>query len=125
MTPERTEWIRQALVLTVFSLMVRVVGAALLGEGAPFGPDGTGAEAAVVLGGHPYPLHIALMRVTGLGALDLSMASSTLACVLLWWWGQRVGLTGWLGTGWPGWLSGWLAWPGWLAWLAGWPGWPG
>jgi len=99
-TEERTEWFRQGLMLAVFSLTVRIIGAALLGDGAPFGPDGTGAEAAVVLGGHPYPLHIALMRVTGLGALELSLASSSLACVLLWWWGQRVGLTG---------VGGWIA----------------
>jgi len=94
------EWTRRALMLALLALSVRVLGAALLGEGAPFGPDGTGAEAAVVLGGHPYPLHIVMMRVSGWGALELSMVTSTLSCVMLWLWGHRVGLGG---------AGGWIA----------------
>jgi hypothetical protein len=50
------------------------------------------------LGGHPYPMHIVLLRFFEADTLGLSMASSTLSCVLLWWWGQRVGLGG--GGGW-------------------------
>jgi len=99
-TPERTEFLQRALVLAVFALSIRIVGAVVLGQGAPFGPDGTGAEASVFLGGHPYPMHIALLRFFEADTLGLSMASSVLSCVLLWWWGQRVGLGG---------AGGWLA----------------
>ncbi len=100
MTAERTEFVRQALVLALFALCVRIFGGVVLGQGAPFGPDGTGAEAAVYLGGHPYPMHIAMLRFFQTDALGLSMASSALSCVWLWWWGKRVGLGG---------LGGWIA----------------
>ena len=100
MSPEQTQWIRRALTLAIFALLVRTMGAVLLGQGAPFGPDGTGADAAVYLGGHPYPLHIALLRFMGMRSLELSMLCGSLSCVLLWWWGQRVGLGG---------TGGWLA----------------
>jgi hypothetical protein len=98
--PEETEFIQRGLILAVFALSVRIVGAAILGQGAPFGPDGTGAEAAVFLGGHPYPMHIALLHLFEADTLGLSMASGSLSCVLLWWWGHRVGLGG---------AGGWLA----------------
>jgi len=97
---EQTEFLRRALILAVFALSVRIFGAAILGEGSPFGPDGTGAEAAVFLGGHPYPMHIALLRFFEADAVGLSMASGAFSCVLLWWWGQRVGVGG---------AGGWLA----------------
>lgn len=82
------------------ALSVRIVGAWLLGEGAAFGPDGTGAEAAVVLGGHPYPLHIEWLRLMAADARALSMLTSSVSCALLWLWGRRVGLGG---------AGGWLA----------------
>ena len=64
-TDAQTEWLRRALTLWVVAMVIRICGACLLGEGAVFGPDGTGAEAAVYLGGHPYPLHIGLLRMFG------------------------------------------------------------
>ena len=51
--------LRELGALVLLALSARLVGAWLLGEGAPFGPDGTGLEAAVVLGGHRYPAHVA------------------------------------------------------------------
>jgi len=73
--------------------MLRVLAAYLLGEGAPFGPDGTGAEAAVHLGGHLYPLHIALIRIAG-SARTLSVVLGTLTIPLLWLLGHRCRLSG-------------------------------
>jgi hypothetical protein len=96
----RTDEIQGALRVLVFALLVRVGGAWVLGEGAPFGPDGTGAEAAVHLGGHPYPLHIALLHLTGGSARALSMAAGAISAALLWSWGRRLGLGG---------VGGWLA----------------
>ena len=86
--------------VVIAALCVRMLGAWVLGEGAVFGPDGTGAEAAVVLGGHPYPLHILLLEIFGGDARALSMGSSSLTCGLLWLWGRRMGLGG---------AGGWLA----------------
>ena len=80
--------------VVIAALCVRMLGAWVLGEGAVFGPDGTGAEAAVVLGGHPYPLHILLLEISGGDARALSMGSSSLTCGLLWLWGRRMGLGG-------------------------------
>ena len=91
---QRRDWLGTGLALLVFALTVRVAGAWALGEGAPFGPDGTGVEAAVHLGGHPFPLHIALLHLTGGVARSLSLASGALSCVLLWAWGRRIGLGG-------------------------------
>jgi hypothetical protein len=82
------------------ALLVRIAGALMLGEGAPFGPDGTGAEASVFLGGHPYPLHIVMLRFFSADARALSMSCGALNCVLLWIWGRRMGLGG---------SGGWLA----------------
>jgi len=89
-----------ALRVLIFALVVRVAGCWVLGEGAPFGPDGTGAEAAFYLGGHPYPLHIALLHLTGGSAQALSMAAGALGAAILWSWGRRVGIGG---------VGGWLA----------------
>lgn len=86
--------------VVIAALCVRMLGAWVLGEGAVFGPDGTGAEAAVVLGGHPYPVHILLLDLIGGDARALSMGSSSLVCGLLWLWGRRMGLGG---------AGGWLA----------------
>lgn len=86
--------------VVLVALCVRTVGAWLLGEGAAFGPDGTGAEAAVVLGGHPYPVHIVLLKLVSGDARALSMLCSSMSCGLLWLWGRRVGLGG---------AGGWLA----------------
>lgn len=91
---------RGALRVLICALLIRVVGAWLLGEGAPFGPDGTGAEASFHLGGHPYPLHTAMLYLTGGSARGLSMASGALSAALLWSWGRREGLGG---------AGGWLA----------------
>ena len=99
-TPERLALVRGCLQIMVSALVVRMLGAIVLGEGAPFGPDGTGAEAAVVLGGHPYPLHILMLGVFGADARALSMLCGALNCVLLAVWGRRVGL---------GMAGGWLA----------------
>jgi len=90
--------IREAGALLLAAMGVRVAGAWALGEGAPFGPDGTGAEAAVHLGGHLYPLHIALISLVGDGR-TLSILSGTTTVLLLWVYGRRLGLGstgGWL-----------------------------
>lgn len=84
----------------ILAMIIRTAGGWLLGSGAVFGPDGTGAEAAVYLGGHPYPLHIALLRIFGGDAQNLSVLAGSFNCVLLWFWGRRVGLGG---------TGGWLA----------------
>ena len=89
---------REAGALLLAALVVRLAGAWSLGEGAPFGPDGTGAEAAVHLGGHLYPLHIALISLVGDGR-TLSVLSGTATVLLLWVYGRRQGLGstgGWL-----------------------------
>ena len=99
-TPARVAGLRRAISLMVVALLVRVVGALMLGEGAPFGPDGTGSEASVFLSGHPYPLHIGMLRAFSADARALSMFAGSLSCVLLWVWGNRVGLGG---------AGGWLA----------------
>ena len=57
------------------ALALRVLAAWWLGPG-PLGPDGPGAEAAAVLGGHPYPLHPALIGL--FGARPLSLVAGTL-----------------------------------------------
>jgi hypothetical protein len=91
-----------ALLLTA-ALGLRVAGAWALGGGAPFGPDGTGAEAAVHLGGHLYPLHIGLIGLVGDGR-TLSIIAGTLTCGLLWLYGRRLGLGsagGWLAVALP------------------------
>ena len=73
---------RELLSLLLVALSVRLGGAWLLGAGAPFGPDGTGAEAAVHLGNHMYPLHIAALAIVG-SAQGLSVVCGSLSCVLL------------------------------------------
>ncbi|MFM2247015.1 MAG: hypothetical protein RL071_3089 [Pseudomonadota bacterium] len=78
---------------------LRALSAWALGGGAPFGPDGTGAEAAVDLGGHLYPLHPLLIGVVGSGRA-LSVLSGGLCCALLGLLGKRVGLGG---------AGGWIA----------------
>lgn len=95
-TPPPNPW-REALLLGVVAVAVRVGAAWLLGEGAPFGPDGTGALASVWLGGHPYPLHTALLTLTHDARL-LSILMGSATAVLVWAWGRRVGLGG--GGGW-------------------------
>jgi hypothetical protein len=99
-SPQRTATLRTALMIAIIALCVRIFGALVLGEGAAFGPDGTGAQAAVFLGGHPYPLHIQMLKLFGADARALSMFCGSLNCVLLWHWGRRVGLGG---------AGGWLA----------------
>jgi len=87
----------EAVALVALALGVRLVAATALGRGAPFGPDGTGAEAAVVLGGHLYGLHVWLIRLFG-SARALSIAAGVASCLLLWGIGRRTGLGG--GGGW-------------------------
>ena len=99
-TPERLGLARACLQIMVAALIVRMVGAIALGEGAPFGPDGTGAQASVALGGHPYPLHTLMLSIFGADARALSMLCGALNCVLIAVWGRRVGL---------GMAGGWLA----------------
>jgi hypothetical protein len=72
----------EAFALLAFAFFLRLVAAWILGEGAPFGPDGTGAEAAVHLGGHLYPLHPLLIQIAG-SARSLSVISGSLSCVWL------------------------------------------
>jgi len=79
--------------LTLFAGILRILAAYLLGEGAPFGPDGTGAEAAVHLGGHLYPAHVELIRVAG-SARTLSVVLGTATVPLLWLLGHRCRLSG-------------------------------
>lgn len=54
----------QPLSAAVLAVALAALGAWWLGPG-PFGPDGPGALAATVLGGHPYPLHPLLIRAAG------------------------------------------------------------
>jgi hypothetical protein len=84
--------------LFVGALGVRIAAAWALGEGAPFGPDGTGVEAAVALGGHLYPGHVALLHLLGT-ARSASVVTGALSCVWLALAGHRLGLStagGWL-----------------------------
>ncbi|HCH64653.1 MAG: hypothetical protein CL927_18545 [Deltaproteobacteria bacterium] len=83
----------EMVLLTVFAAILRWAAAWGLGEGAPFGPDGTGAEAAVHLGQHLYPLHIEGIRLAG-GARTLSLWTGTLTVPLLYLVGHRNRLTG-------------------------------
>ena len=90
-------------VLTVFAFTLRFGAAWALGEGAPFGPDGTGAEAAVHLGNHLYPLHIEGIRRVG-DARTLSLLTGTATIPLLYLVGHRNRLTGagaWLAAAFP------------------------
>lgn len=89
--------------LTAFAAVLRWGAAWGLGEGAPFGPDGTGAEAAVHLGNHLYPLHIEAIRYVG-DARTVSMLAGTLTIPLLYLVGHRNRLTGhgaWLAAAFP------------------------
>lgn len=93
----------EAAALLLVALGLRAGGVWVLGEGAPFGPDGTGAEAAVHLGGHLYPLHITLIGLLGSGR-TLSILAGTLTVLLLWVYGRRLGLGsagGWLAAALP------------------------
>jgi hypothetical protein len=80
-------------VVTVLAFILRYGAVWALGEGAPFGPDGTGAEAAVHLGGHLYPLHIEAIRYVG-DARTLSLLTGTLTIPALYLVGHRNRLTG-------------------------------
>ncbi|MEC7240449.1 MAG: hypothetical protein VXW32_04370 [Myxococcota bacterium] len=79
--------------LMLLAMVIRVVCSFLIGAGT-FGPDGTGAEAAVHLGGHPNPLHPMLIAFFG-GGRGLSVFSgavTAVACAKL---GQRLGGNPW------------------------------
>ena len=91
--PSSSRPVRAVLAVAVVAVCVRAAGAWALGEGAPFGPDGTGAQASLHLGGHPYPLHTAALHLTGDARL-LSVLSGTVLCAALWAWGRRMGLGG-------------------------------
>lgn len=71
--------------MLLLALALRALAAWWLGPG-PFGPDGAGAEAAATLGGHPYPLHPALIRLVGDGRVV-----SVLGGVLAVWAAGRMG----------------------------------
>ena len=85
--------LHEIVLLGIFAVGARALAAAALGEGAPFGPDGTGVEAAVHLGGHLYPFHVELIRLIG-SARALSVISGGLCAPLLWAIGHRLGLGG-------------------------------
>lgn len=68
---------RAPLGVALLALGVHGAAAWVLGPG-PFGPDGAGAQAAAALGGHPYPLHPALIGVVGSGRV-LSLLGGALA----------------------------------------------
>lgn len=89
---EAVHW-GELLLLTAFAAVLRVGAAWGLGDGAPFGPDGTGVEAAVHLGGHLYPLHVELIRWVG-SARTVSVVAGTLTVPLLYLVGHRSRLTG-------------------------------
>ncbi|MCP4810188.1 MAG: hypothetical protein GY913_24320 [Proteobacteria bacterium] len=75
-----TVWLGAAAV----AFVLRVVASMLIGP-FPFGPDAPGVDAALVLGGHPYPLHPWLVSMVGdqrltsiLGGLVTAMACAQL-----------------------------------------------
>jgi hypothetical protein len=78
----RWDWLDLVLVLVVAGGL-RLWAAWALGDGAPFGPDGTGVEAAVHLGGHLYPAHVALVSAFG-SARTVSLLTGTASVGLLW-----------------------------------------
>ena len=90
---------REVTLLILVAAIVRGAGLWALGQGAPFGPDGAGIEAAVVIPGHLYPLHIQGVSWVGSAQL-LSLITGILTCPLLWLYGKRLGLSG---------VGGWLA----------------
>lgn len=78
--------------LAGLALAVRLAAAWWLGPG-PFGPDGPGAQAAAVLGGHPYPLHPLAIGLVGARGVSLVAGTVTvLACAAL---GERWGRRFW------------------------------
>jgi len=76
------------LLVTVVALAVRAAAAWMLGPGA-FGPDAAGAEAAVVLGGHPYPFHPWLLGLVG-DARVLNVVAGSLTAGAAAWMGQKI-----------------------------------
>ena len=68
---------------------VRLLGSAWIGPG-PFGPDGPGIEAAVALGGHPYPGHPWLVALVGDQRLT-SVLGGVVAAMATGWLCQRLG----------------------------------
>lgn len=80
--PAPGEWLDLGLVVVVAGVL-RLWAAWALGDGAPFGPDGTGVEAAVHLGGHLYPAHVALVAAFG-SARTVSLLTGTASVGLLW-----------------------------------------
>ena len=97
--PLRRADVIELAILFVVAAGLRGLAAWALGDGAPFGPDGTGAEAAVHLGGHLYPLHPLLIGVVG-SARSLSVLSGGVVCAALGLLGKRSGLGG---------AAGWIA----------------
>ena len=81
--------LRTIAVISALALGLRALAAWWIGPGV-FGPDGSGATAAVTLGGHPYPLHPLLIGLFG-GARVLSViagaATAAAAAVM----GRRLG----------------------------------
>ena len=80
--------------LMLLAMGIRVVCSFLIGSGS-FGPDGSGAEAAVHLGGHPNVLHPILIEFFGggRGLSAFSGAVTALACAKM---GQRLGGNPWV-----------------------------
>jgi len=71
------------------AMIIRVVCSFLVGAGS-FGPDGTGAEAAVELGNHPNVLHPFLIDVFG-GGRGLSALGGAVTAVACGKMGERLG----------------------------------
>ena len=83
---------RKRLIVLAFGAgLIRILCTWMLGNGAPFGPDGTGLEAATELGGHLYPGHVWLISIIG-SARTVSVLFGTLSVVLLWSYGRALRL---------------------------------
>ncbi len=81
------------LALYGIAFALRALAAWWIGPGT-FGPDGAGATAAVALGGHPYPLHPLLIRLS-LSAQWLSVFSGALTAVAAGMMGTALGRGPW------------------------------
>ncbi len=67
-----------AVLCPLVAVALASIGAFWMGGGA-VGPDASGAQAASVLGGHPYPLHPLLIKITGSGRILSILAAGVTA----------------------------------------------
>ncbi len=81
--PPNSAWSRvkaPAVLCPLVAVVLASIGAFWIGGGA-VGPDAAGAQAASELGGHPYPLHPFLIKLTGSGRfLSILAAGVTAFC---------------------------------------------